>query len=97
MWIVRVGDIVEEDHRIVLGGIPTSARERALVAAYVFLIRLPRNLGIVQQRDKVELRALVIDSRAVVVRDAKIGTCLQPQIIRFAWVIAWRVVVLLGV
>src|SRR6266566_9846486 len=97
MWIVRVGDIVEEDHRIVLGGIRTSAREGTIVAAYVFLIRLPRHVGIVEQRDKVELRALVIGSWVVVVRDAKIGPYLQPQIVRFAWVIAWWVVVLLGV
>ena len=97
MGIVGSGDIIEEDHRIVLGGIRTSARDGTIVAAYVFLIRLPRDVGSVEQCDQVELRALVIGSRVSVVRDTKISACLQPEIVRFAWVHAWRVVVLLGV
>ena len=78
MGIVGIGDIIEEDHRIVLGGISARAREGTLGAADVFLIRLPRDVGIGEQCDQVELRALVIGSWVSVVRDAKIRACLQP-------------------
>ena len=97
MGIVGIGDIIEEDHRIVLGGISARAREGTRGAADIFLIRLPRDMSIGEQCDQVELRALVIDSRVSVVIDAKIRASLQPEIVRFAWVNAWRVVVLLGV
>src|SRR5438045_4167057 len=96
MWIVRVRDIVEEDHWIVFGSVLAATNKGTNAAAYVFLIRLPRNVGSVQQGNQVELCGLVVDSRVVVVRDTKIGSCLQPQIVWFAWVIAWRIVVLLG-
>ncbi|TMC80291.1 MAG: hypothetical protein E6J10_12505 [Chloroflexi bacterium] len=36
MGIVAIGDIIEEDRRIVLGGISASAREGTLGAADVF-------------------------------------------------------------
>ena len=39
--IVRIGDIVEEDHRVVLGCVQAVVGERADGAANAFLIRLP--------------------------------------------------------
>src|SRR5438105_4029058 len=65
--------------------------------ADVFLIRLPCDAGLVQESDKVERRVLIIDARGSIIQDTKIRSCLQPQVIRFAWVDTRRVVVLLSI
>ena len=95
--IIGICDIVEEDHRIVLGSVQPTPSERANGATYTFLIRLPRDVGIVKESNKVLRRALMIGVWISVIIDAKIGSCLQPQIVRFAWVIPWRIEVLFSV
>src|SRR2546425_8002806 len=97
MRIVRVRDIVEEHHRIVLGCVGTTGSKRAHTATYVLLIRFPRDVSIVQQRNQVSRCTQVIEAWRTVVKDAKIGACLQPEVVRFAWMDAWRVVVLPGI
>ena len=97
IWIIGIRDIVEEDHWIVLWSILPTSSERAISATNAFLIRLPGYACITQQRDKVLRGTLVIGSWISVIADAKISACLQPQIIWFAWVISWRVIVLFSI
>ena len=95
--IIGIGDIIEEDHRIVLGCVLALVRERANAPANALLIRLPWDTSPIQQADKVQCRVLMIETGRGIVRDAKMSPGLQPEIVRLAGMDTWRVVVLLCV
>ena len=96
MGVIRVGDIIKEDHRVVLGSVETVVGERANHAADIFLIGSPGDTSLLQESDKMEPRLLVIDARKVIVEDPKIGSRFQPYIVWFTWVNTGRVIVLLS-
>ncbi len=91
------GDVVKINERIVPDRVGIGVGQRRVGPGDVFLIRLPRDAGVVEQGDEVVGVPEVIETRRVVVENAEAGARFQPEIIRFAGMEAGRIVILSGV
>ena len=79
------------------GSIQPAALQRAGRAVNVFLVTLPRDARLIEQRHEVIGRALVVGARIGVILDAKIGARFQPEIVRLAGMQAGRIIILLRI
>ena len=86
IWIIPTRNVIEEDHRVMLGGIDRTIGhffdQRAFCATYPFLIAFPTDAGAVEQCGQVRCAGLMVALRVTVVGDPEIRPGFEPQIIR---------------
>lgn len=92
----RVLHVREVDKRIVLRGIKSRAPQGTVRATDVLLVRLPRNVSLIEESDEMSFRMNHVHSRISVVGHSEVRTGFQPQVIGQAGVIIGWIVVLLG-
>src|ERR1019366_5146537 len=86
--VVRAGDIVEIDKRVVFGRVGIRRRQGNVGPADVFLVGLPGDARILQLRYEVARRLLVVDGGVAVVQDAEVCSGFEPEVVRFAGMVA---------
>ena len=78
------GDIIEKDKRIMPCDVRIVIQERVVGVVIIFLITLPGNARVFEQRDQMIGRADVMERRRTVIEDAEVSPRLQPDVVRLA-------------
>ena len=95
--IVRIGNIVEEDHRVVFGSVQAAIGKGARLTGDIFLIGFPGDVRLLEERDEMHSGGLIVIRWQVIIVNAKVGSSLKPEIVWFAGVIIWWIVILLRI